>query len=180
MICLGTGDREHSNEANVVNRIYAVKDRNIQSILSEDDLADVTKGLSAVQNIQSKEGWFIGLDTNKGEKVFGMPFVGFEVAYLSTFTPSLDGKEGIARIYALDYKNGSPILNLNPANNSTEGGKIDLSERSKVIGTGISSGTVVSELNGRLFAYARIQGGLYYTPLRRNAVIVPIWWRQVW
>ncbi len=179
IIYFGTGDREHPNEQNVVNRIYAVKDRNIESILAEDDLVDVTKNPSSVQNINSKDGWFISLDANKGEKVFGDPFVGFKVTYLSTFTPSLDGKEGISRIYALDYMNGNPIINLNASNDNTAGVKIDLSDRSKVIGTGIPSGTVVSELNGRLFAYTGIPGGLYYTPLRRNSVILPISWRQV-
>jgi len=100
------------------------------------------------------------------------------VAYFTTYTPSPDGSDGIARIYALNYKNGGPILDLNSENN-IEGTKIDLSDRLKVIGTGIPSGTVISAVNGKLIGHMGIRGGVYNTPLRGNSTIIPIWWREI-
>ncbi len=142
------------------------------------NLENVTNGLTNTQSLDGKEGWFINLDSNKGEKVAAPPVVLFRVAYFTTFAPTETGNEGVARIYALDYRNGNPILNLN-LENDKEGVKIDLSDRSKVIGTGIPSSTIISVINGRLFAYTGIEGGVYNTPLRRYSPIVPIWWKEV-
>ena len=178
MVFFGTGDREHPDETKVMNQIYAIKDKGLNSTLSEKDLENVTDGINNLKSIEGKEGWFISLE-NKGEKALAPPVVMFGVAYFTTFTPSKEGStEGIARIYALNYKNGGPILDLNPENN-TEGIKIDLSDRSKVIGTGIPSGVVISAINGKPIAYTGFQGGVYNTPLRKNSTIIPIWWREV-
>jgi len=78
----------------------------------------------------------------------------------------------------VNYKTGNGILNLN-ATNDTDTIKIDLSDRSRVIGTGIPSGTVMSAMGGRLVAFTGFNGGMYNTPLRKHSPIVPIWWRQV-
>lgn len=161
----------------MINQIYAIKDRGLNSILSQKDLENVTDGVIS-KSIEGKEGWYLSLE-NKGEKSLAPPVVMFGVAYFTTFTPSNEGgTEGIARLYALNYKNGGPIIDLNP-NNNTEGIKIDLSDRSKVIGRGIPSMPVISAMNGKLFAYARFQGGVYNTPLKKNSTIIPIWWREV-
>jgi type IV pilus assembly protein PilY1 len=181
MVFFGTGDREHSNEIKTINKFFALKDIGINSPLSEKDLADVTKGADTVQDLDGKKGWFINLEAGKGEKVFAPPIVLFKVVYFSTFTPpsEKDDGHGIARVYALNYKNGGPILNLNPAND-TEEAKIDFSDRYKIIGTGIPSGTVISVLNGKPFGFTGISGGgIYHTPLRGESAIVPIWWREV-
>ncbi len=131
-----------------------------------------------MESLDKKEGWFINLDSDKGEKLSGPPVVLFGVAYFPTFTPTKPGNEGVARIYALDYKNGNPILNLN-LENDKDGVKIDLSDRSKVIGTGIPSCTTISMVDGKLIAYTGIEGGVYRTLLRKNSPIVPIWWKEV-
>jgi type IV pilus assembly protein PilY1 len=177
MVFFGTGDREHPNEANVINRIYGVKDRGLKEILSEEDLEDMTNGLSS-KSLENKEGWFISLGTNRGEKVTGVPVVAYGAVYFTTFAPSSQSGENTARVYALNYKNGNGILNLNPAND-TEGVRIDLTDRSKVIGTGVPSGTVLSAVKGRLVAYTGINGGIYETPVRKRSTIIPVWWRQV-
>jgi hypothetical protein len=78
----------------------------------------------------------------------------------------------------LNYKNGGPIIDLN-AENNTEGIKIDLSDRSRVIGTGIPSGVVFSAIKGKPVAFTGFPGGVYNAPLKRNSTIIPIWWREV-
>jgi type IV pilus assembly protein PilY1 len=178
MVLFGTGDREHPSETNVTNKFYVLKDKGLNATLSEDNLSNVTGGLAAAENLQNKEGWFISLDENRGEKVKGGTVVGYGVVYFTTFAPSSKSGEDIARVYALNYQNGNPILNLNPANDS-EGVKIDLSDRSKVIGKGKPSGTVITEVGGKLVAFTGIYGGLYNTPLRKTSPIIPVWWRQV-
>jgi type IV pilus assembly protein PilY1 len=178
MLFFGTGDREHPNETNVTNKFYAIRDKGLNAALSEESLLNVTGGLAATENLQNKEGWFISLDENRGEKVKGGTVVGYGVAYFTTFAPSSKGGEEIARVYALNYQSGNPIVNLNPANDS-DGIKIDMSDRSKVIGKGRPSGTVITEVGGKLVAFTGIYGGLYNTPLRKTSPVIPVWWRQV-
>ena len=177
MVLFGTGDREHPNDTSVTNRFYALKDKGLNTTLSEDDLEDLTKG-SSDKNLENKEGWVLSLESNRGEKVTGGSVVAYGAAYFTTFAPSPQSGENIARVYALNYKTGNGILNLNPAND-TDTIKIDLSDRSRVIGTGIPSGTVMSAVGGRLVAFTGFNGGMYNTPLRKHSPIVPIWWRQV-
>ena len=180
VLFFGTGDREHPNDTRVVNKIYAIKDKNLNETLNEDHLEDVTQGPASINNLQEKQGWVMSLDGNRGEKVLGSVIVGFKVAYITTFTPSSDGKsEGLARLYALNYQNGNALLNLNPANDTTEGEKIDLLDRSKVIGKGIPTGTIMSALGKKPVAYTGLPGGMYRTPVRGHSVIIPISWRQV-
>jgi type IV pilus assembly protein PilY1 len=175
MVFFGTGDREHPDETKVLNQIYAIKDKSLNSAVSERDLQNVTDGINNLKSIEGKEGWFMSLE-NKGEKVLAPPVVVFGVAYFTTFAP--EGSEGIARIYALNYKNGGPIIDLN-AENNTEGIKINSSDRSRIIGTGIPSGVVFSAINGKPVGYAGFQGGVYNTPLKKNSTIIPIWWKEV-
>jgi len=178
MVFFGTGDREHPNDTNVTNRFYALKDRGPNTILTEDNLEDVTNGSPRPEQPAKKEGWFVSLEANKGEKVTGGTVVGYGTAYFTTFAPSSKSGEGTARAYALNYQNGNAILNLNPAND-TDGVKIDLLDRSKVIGKGIPSGTIMSALGKKPVAYTGIPGGIYRTPVRGHSVIIPISWRLV-
>ena len=178
MILFGTGDREHQDETKVVNRIYAFRDKGSNSVLSEDDLANLTKDIASIINFEHKEGWFISLEVNKGEKVLAPPVVVYGAGYFTTYTPSPNGSDGIARIYALNYKTGYPVFNLSKEND-TGGPNIDLSDRSKIIGKGIPSGTIISAVRGRLVALTGVEGGIYNTPLRRHSTIIPIWWKEV-
>jgi type IV pilus assembly protein PilY1 len=178
MVFFGTGDREHSGEIKVINQIYAIKDKGLDKPISMSNLENVTYGASDLKSLESKDGWFINLEGNKGEKVLGPPVVIFGVTYFSTFTPSIGNVNGTAQLYALDYKNGNPILNLNPSNDQ-DGVKIDLSDRSKVIGIGIPSHTVISAIDSLPIAFTGFSGGVYNTPLRKNSTIIPIWWKEV-
>jgi type IV pilus assembly protein PilY1 len=177
MVFFGTGDREHPNDTNVTNRFFAVKDKGLKETLSEEDLEDVTNGLSN-NSLENREGWFVSLGANRGEKVTGVPAVAYGAVYFTTFSPSSKSGENTARVYALNYQHGNAILNLSSAND-TEGVRIDLMDRSKVIGTGLPSGTVLSAVKGRLVAYTGINGGIYETPVKRRSTIIPISWRQV-
>jgi type IV pilus assembly protein PilY1 len=176
IVYFGTGDRERPNEKTSDDKFYAFIDKGKDTTLSENNLTDVTKELATVENLANKEGWFISLE-DRGEKVLAPPVVAFGVVYFSTFTPSSEG-EGIARVYALNYRVGNPILNLNTENDN---GKptLDLSDRSKIIGAGIPSGMIFSAIRGRPIAYTGFPGGLYNTPLKGHSTVIPISWKEV-
>lgn len=59
--------------------------------MSEDNLENVTHGVSNPEQLAKKEGWFISLEANKGEKVVGGTVVAYGVVYFTTFTPSSRG-----------------------------------------------------------------------------------------
>jgi len=178
MVFFGTGDREHPEDTSVTNRFYALKDRGLDATLTEDNLEDVTNGAPSPEQLARKEGWFINLETNRGEKVIGGTVVAYGVVYFTTYAPSAKSGEGAARSYALNYQNGNAVLNLNLAND-TEGVKIDRLDRSRVIGKGIPSGTIMSALGKRPVAYTGFPGGMYRTPVRGRSVIIPVSWRLV-
>jgi type IV pilus assembly protein PilY1 len=178
LVFFGTGDQVNKDEMKTINQIYAIKDNGLNSALSINDLKNVTKESVDLKDMEGRKGWFINLE-NKGEKVLASPVVLFGVAYFTSFTPSREGSsEGLARLYALDYKTGGPTLDLNPLNNF-DGVKIDLSDRSKVIGNGFPSSTVISALDGKLVALTGFSGGVYYTPVKKNSTVIPIWWKEV-
>jgi type IV pilus assembly protein PilY1 len=178
LVFFGTGDQINKDEMKSVNQIYAIKDNGLNSPVSISDLKNVTREVVDPKEMEGKKGWFINFE-NKGEKVLASPVVLFGVAYFTSFTPFREGSsEGLARIYALDYKTGGPTLDLNPANNF-DGVKIDLSDRSKVIGNGFPSSTVISALDGKPVAFTGFSGGVYQTPVKKNSMVIPIWWKEV-
>lgn len=176
VVFFGTGDSENLLDKTETDRFYAIIDKGKDNTLTEEHLADLTKSFGTNENLGNKEGWFINL-VNPGEKVLSSPVIAFGVIYFATFTPSKD-IEGISRLYALNYRTGNPIFNLNRGND-LGGPKIDLSDRSKIIGKGVPSSVVISSLKRRLIAYTGIQNGLYYTPLRKHTTLIPIWWKEV-
>ncbi len=147
MIYFGTGDREHPLNTNVVDRIYAFKDPDINTYSTaktESNLVDLT--LDTLQNTtttgteltnsinlvltqlnsSSNFGWYIKLNENSGEKALSSPTVFSKVLYLTTYSPSTatnstscSGNLGTARLYALDYKTGEAVLNYNEANDGS-------------------------------------------------------------
>ncbi|MEM4245092.1 MAG: PilC/PilY family type IV pilus protein [Candidatus Nanoarchaeia archaeon] len=197
MLYFGTGDREHPKEATTINRLYAVKDRNPSTALSEADLVDVTQDLlqdpgtsqaikdSILASLREKGGWYIKLDLNAGEKSLAPPVVFAKTVYFTTFTPTFGAEsdpcfvgEGTARIYILEYMTGNAAFNLD-ALNDTEGPIVKRSDRSGVIGTAIPSGVVITIINGKAVAYVGVGGGVSTPKLQKNNSLVPLSWRIV-
>jgi len=197
MVLFGTGDREHPNDATLINRLYAVKDKNPSTVLTENDLVDVTEDLlqdpatseeqkTAILNqLAEKKGWYIRLDQNAGEKCLSNPLVFFGTVYYTTFTPSperlndicyVGGGEG--RLYALKYKTGNAAFNLDLENDSS-GQTLMRSDRSVTVGTSIPSGTIVAIIHGVATGYVGVGGGVYIPPLPSYKSIIPVHWRIV-
>jgi type IV pilus assembly protein PilY1 len=191
----GTGDREHPKENTVINRLYSVKDKSLSATLTENDLVDVTLNLvqtgSATERqqilgqLKAKNGWYIKLDQNPGEKALSQPVVFYKVAYFTTFNPVAGSVtdpcfvgEGVARLYAVDYTNASALFNFDLLNDSS-GVVLNRSDRSKVIGTSIPSGAIITFRGGNAVNYIGVGGGVFTPPLKKSKNIVPISWKRV-
>ncbi len=191
MLFWGTGDRANPKNETIVNRIYALKDRNPDLPLDENDLVDVTANLiqdgtgqekADTQNLLDiRDGWYIDLDENPGEKVLAPAIVYFGVAYLTTFTPTVGDPldpcyvgEGTARLYALDYKTAAAVLNFD-----TSSEDLQRSDRSKIIGTALPSGMVIAIIRGTGASYIGVGGGIVTSDMVSAAAIIRIYWRQM-
>lgn len=190
MLFFGTGDREHPKATNTVNRLYAIKDRGL-STLNETNLYDATDDLlqtgdaTEINKLNSKEGWFIKLIDNLGEKCLSNTVIFHGVAYFTTFTPEFGQGgdicflgEGKGRLYALEYKTGNAVFNLD-LTNDTGGTVISRSDRSEIIGPSIPSGVIITVIGEEAVAYAGSGGGVGSPELPIKKTLVPINWRIV-
>ncbi len=193
MIFLGTGDREHPKDTTKVDRLYAIKDKNLSTVLSESDLVNVTQDLlqegtdfqktSTLNALEAQSGWFIQLGENLGEKCLSNSVLFYGDIYYTTFTPVFGDKsdpcfldQGIARIYSLNYKTGNAVFNLDGVGTLND---LTRSDRSSVIGTSIPSGVIITFVGGTSVAYGGVGGGVYRPPLPITKTIIPINWRIV-
>jgi type IV pilus assembly protein PilY1 len=202
MLFFGTGDREHPNDNTIINRLYGVKLKNPSTTYTEDDLYRATEDKlqegtdaekrQALIDLNAKSGWYIELApyiesllTATGEKSLSTPVVYYKTVYFTTFTPSplapAEGTdpcyvgEGTAKLYALGYFTGNAVLDLD-LTNDTGGITID---RSRVIGTSIPSGVIITFIWGKGVAYTGVGGGIHGTTLPTDKSIVPIYWTTV-
>jgi type IV pilus assembly protein PilY1 len=197
MVFFGTGDRAHPKDEIVVNRIYAVKDKNKAGTLDEYDLIDVTDNLlqdpntsaaekTTIQNdLTNGNGWYIRLIDNLGEKVLAPSIVFAGIGYFTTYTPPVADEdpchpfsEGIARLYALGYRTGGAGLNYDTANDPDGGQLLDRTDRSLVIGASIPSALVLAFINGEPLGYVGVRGGILNPEIGTSGGITRIYWRQ--
>jgi type IV pilus assembly protein PilY1 len=200
----GTGDRENPLETAVVNRFYALKnDWSAASTLTESDLVDVTDDLiqlgtaaekTQVQsNLDAKKGWYIRLE-NPGEKVVATPRVYGGVVYFTTYTPSAGAgpspsdpcagsvARGVARVYALNWKNGGSAHDFAAAAETDRSGKtvsLGKTDRSTIIGTAIPSAPVIAILGGITRLFAGIEGGVATLPTAPTPDLHRFFWNRI-
>jgi type IV pilus assembly protein PilY1 len=192
IVFFGTGDRASPNDESTVNRLYAVKDRNDNLNLGEDDLTDVTLNLLQESNdagvktvirnaLENDEGWYIALDGNLGEKTLAPPVVVGGAAYYTTFTPTAGADDdpcfmgdGTGRLYALNYLTGEAVHNYDTASPT-----IGRNDRSLTIGTAIPSGLVIALLQGNLSGFVGIRGGILKPDIGSPSPIHRVYWRDI-
>lgn len=205
-IYFGTGDREDPGNTSVVNRFYAVKnDWTATSPLTESDLVDVTDDLIQLGNadqqqavkesLDVKKGWYIRLE-NQGEKVVSSPRIYAGVVYFSTYTPATDADgtpsadpcaastaSGVARLYALNYKNGASVSNFNTGNETDSGGNLfdglGKLDRSLTVGTAIPSAPVIAIMPGGARIFIGVEGGLVSLPAIASQDMIRYYWNQI-
>ncbi len=178
MLFFGTGDRADPRDVTVSNRIYAIKDKNGPT-LTESDLQDVTDTL--LNDTDTANGWYIRLNRHLGEKILSSPVVYFGTAYFTSFIPDSEQfddicyvGQGRAALYALGYKTGDPVFDLDGL-----GGTLDIDDRSAEIGVGVPSGVVVAIFGEIAKGYVGVGGGIHSPPVSNKSTILPQWWREV-
>ena len=206
-VYLGTGDRENpKQETGTVafptqNRLYAIKDNNPSSPLTESSLVDVTSDIlqkpnptagdiitqnQTLNNLNTLNGWFITLE-NKGEKCLAPPVIYSKAIYYTTFTPSYPEVgdicflgEGTGRVYALQYKTGMAMFNFD-LTNDIEGqpSTIYKTDRSTAIGPGIPSQVVIAIVQGDVVGYIGVGGGVFSPEVSSKKNILSLYWRTV-
>ena len=199
-VYFGTGDRAHPNHTGIHDRFYAVKDTNPADPLTEDDLVDVTSDVlqdptaTTVEkdqvraDLESNDGWYIKLGLSTGEKILARPLAFGGAVYFNTFSPSpgdVTGDpcfigDGSARYYVVHYLDGTAVLNLDETNDSGDDEVLRKSDRDKVIGSGIPSGTIITITGQEAFAYTSVGGGVQKNETTADSIIEPISWRQVY
>ena len=201
MLFFGTGDRENpKGDLGSINRLYAVKDKPPypHTPMGEGDLKDVTEDLlqepgtsgstknSIMNDLRNLQGWFIKLDQRPGEKCLSTPVVFYGTAYYTTFAPTVEGQSNICHIgpgsgvfYAVDYKTGNAVFDLDATND--EGGEIVIkrSDRGKVIGAAIPSSTIITIIGGSSAGYVGIGGGVYVPDFLKRNILIPVNWKMV-
>jgi type IV pilus assembly protein PilY1 len=143
-IAISSGYRAHPNNEDIQDRIYLLKDKNVfdapgsYTALTEADLYDATVNLaslptspaptqlqidaskSAVDDISSKEGWFIKLDDETpaglfvGEKGLAEPLIVEGTMIVTTFIPnntptpgSCISQSGSGKVFYLDIQDAT-------------------------------------------------------------------------
>lgn len=201
-IYFGSGDREHpKQETGTVgfptrNRLYAIKDTNPSTPLTESNLVDVTGNIlqdpnanendinATLNQLREKNGWFITLE-HTGEKCLASPVLYSGVLYFTTFTPSYPNVgdicflgEGTGRVYVLQYKNGMAMFNYDQAND-IEGQPPTISKTDRLmdIGSGIPSQVVIAIVEGKVVGYIGVGGGVFSPEVSFSKNIIPLYWR---
>jgi type IV pilus assembly protein PilY1 len=201
MVFFGTGDRENpKGELASINRLYAVKDKlpYPHTPIGEGDLKDVTEDLlqdpsttdatktSIMNELRNKAGWFIKLDQRPGEKCLSSPVVFFGAAYYTTFAPTVEGQSNICYLgpgsgifYAVNFKTGNAVFNLDVTNDVVGEAVITRSDRGKVIGPAIPSGVIITIIEGSSAGYVGIGGGVYVPDVLKRNILIPMSWKMV-
>jgi len=137
-----------------------------------------------INDIKTMSGWYITLE-DSGEKCLATPVVFQKVAYYTTFAPTFGSSddpcfvgEGTARVYALKYTSGEAVFNMD-LTNDTSGTVIAKSDRSKVVGTAIPSGVIITVIGGEATAYIGVGGGVYSPQLFSRKTLIPFHWKLV-
>ena len=192
MLFFGTGDREDPEGTKDQDRIYAFKDRNASTDKGESDLENVTlfynktpeEQTTILNNLKTKDGWYIILDKQAGQKCLATPVVYAKTAYFTSFSPDPASTdpcfvgEGTATLYAVNWTTGEAVFNFDLTNDV--GGVVkSKSDRSLIIGTAIPSGVVITVIGGKVTAYIGVGGGVYRPALSSTRSLFPVTWKLV-
>jgi Tfp pilus tip-associated adhesin PilY1 len=153
--------------------------------LQDPNTPDSTK-TSILNELRSKQGWLIKLDQRPGEKCLSTPVVFYGAAYYTTFAPAVEGQTNICYLgvgsgifYAVDYKTGNAVFNLDATNDLGGEEVVKRSDRGQVIGAAIPSSPIITIIGTSSAGYVGIGGGVYAPDILKKNVLIPVNWKMV-
>jgi type IV pilus assembly protein PilY1 len=195
LVFAGTGNREDACNPVGADRIYSIKDPHESSTLYESDLVDVTDPAATLPDLDNEtadvdlngsidQGWYIQLAA--GEKVLAENTIFYKTLYFTTFTPNDDVcmPGGVGKLYAIEYKTGSAVLDLSGDSNTERSTSIGGGIPSKVVTVitdcgstklFISVGSTNPDENSESFA----AGVVDFDPLAPKKNFFYLWWREL-
>ncbi|MBI3013667.1 MAG: hypothetical protein HYY65_01075, partial [Candidatus Tectomicrobia bacterium] len=144
-VYFGSGNREDPQNAASTNKFYAIRDESGITPLNETNLSDVSGTNTFSEPAAPFKGWFVSMAA--GEKVLSRPTVFNQIAFFSTYTPTVSAdpcvRGGTSKLYALHFLSGGGATNV-AAVQSSGFTAAALSARAISVGTGLASSPVVS------------------------------------
>jgi type IV pilus assembly protein PilY1 len=195
LVFAGTGDREDPCNPVGTDRIYSIKDSHEAITIYESDLVDVTNPAAVLPDLDNEtadvdlngnldQGWYIQLAA--GEKVLAESTIFYKTLYYTTFTPNDDVcmPGGIGKLYALEYKTGRAVLDLNNDGNTERSTGIGGGIPSKVVTVLTDSGSTklfisVGSTNPDLNSESFAAGVVGFDPLTPKKNFFYLWWREL-
>jgi len=190
---LGSGNRENPADTSVKNKFFCIRNKFSSNVINLEKLYPVTKPIEDQTTtggsgtklprdlLDAASGWYFELPFT-GEKCVSSALVYDGKVFFTTFTPTSSDASagvdkcstgvgsGVARLYVVNYKTGSAVIDLNG-----DGTK----DRSTVIGTGISTDPVlVSTKNGDHVMVAS-QDKVMSFAAGATQTLVPYYWKQL-
>ncbi len=152
---------------------------NVSTDLFNDPMATQAQKDLLLQSIENGAGWWFDLP-NAGEKCVSSPLVFENIVYFTTFTPSsttavltdmcaTGGGAGIARLYAVNYKTGSAVLDLD---------EVPGNDRSVIIGTGIPSDPIAVATENKMILMIAAERKVATKDLNEQRTFTPFYWWQ--
>ncbi len=163
-VLIGSGDREKPFDEDVTHHFYMIKDRHVyttgtgQATIPLSELYNASANLvqdgteaeqtTAQTSLLEDKGWYFTLDS--GEKVVGGAVAIGGTLFFSTNQPddSSCSNLGVARVYAIDYRDASATINFDAI------GDLTITDRSTTVPGGgyLPSPTpVVTEIDGKKY-----------------------------
>lgn len=163
-IAIGSGHRASPTNKEVTDRLYVFKDSPVftapgtYTAATESDMTDTSTGSPPAG---SARGWYITL-SNSGEKVLAnvttldhrLFFTSFTTGTTSSTDPcATNSAGGQGRLYAVDIRTASSVLNFDESNDSDTGQVLAVSDRAKGLTSSGIPGQIVG-INNRATAPA--------------------------
>lgn len=196
-VLFGTGDRENPSEDKVLNKFYCIKFDSWQYLtydpkepryITEDQLTDVSLNTAqdgqpasrrkALEELEAQKGWMLPLAP--GEKVVSAPVAFNNTVFFTTYTPAHKERgltvPAMARLYALDCKNGGAVFYWNKDTDSPPG-KLTAAQRSKVIGLTMPSAPEIQIFRDKTVLYVAVGNKIIELPLP-GETLQTFYWRE--
>ncbi len=199
-VVIGSGNREHPLDLDVIDWLYLYKDRNPTvpdtfTVLSHDSLQDITDncvqqvGLDCSATFSLENGWKLRL-IDQGEKGLASPLVVNNVVYFNSYVPvnsssatSCGPDEGTGWYYEISLRDGRAVTDYDSTNSTVDadGNPVDLQvedRRDKLSSAGIPAENVYVSFTDGTNSFSGVLRPDFEPPANLGSAIYPTYWYE--